>query len=419
MTCKMNKVAAAVALATIGVSGVAVASGFQLWEQSAAGTGDYHAGGAAEANDASTEFYNPAGMVRIKHPEVSAGLVYIPVDVKFNGTSQITSPLPSPVYHTNGWVKGGTNNLVPNFHFVYPINHRMTFGFGVTVPFGLSTSYPGSDLGAAIGATSTKLMAMNFNPSLAVAISNKLSIGAGVDIVYGRATYNSIAQILGQNYAFNNKLSDTAVGWNAGMLYQYSPQTRFGIAYRSKVTLHATGTSSLGPFSNDNVYADLTLPGTFTMSAFHQLNKQWDVMASAYYTKWNDFTELAIHDSALGPFIGTIIAHENYKNTWNFALGANYHVNTQWTVKLGAGYDMTPTQDGHRDIRLPGNNRLAVAAGFHYNYSKNLGIDFGWTHFFIKEVVVNNTQAGVPAVSIGHAKFGANVVGTQLSWKFA
>ena len=47
-----------------------LAAAFQLWEQDGASIGNYHAGYAAEANDASIAFYNPAGMVKIPNQQI-------------------------------------------------------------------------------------------------------------------------------------------------------------------------------------------------------------------------------------------------------------------------------------------------------------------------------------------------------------
>ena len=47
---------------TLTTSASAQAAGFALIEQSASGMGNAYAGGAAIAEDASTIFFNPAGM---------------------------------------------------------------------------------------------------------------------------------------------------------------------------------------------------------------------------------------------------------------------------------------------------------------------------------------------------------------------
>jgi long-chain fatty acid transport protein len=399
-------------LATVGFSSVAVASGFQLWEESAAGTGDYHAGGAAEANDASTEFYNPAGMIRLKKPQVSVGAVLIPLNVKWNGSDTVSGTPFS--YKTNGWLSGDTVNLVPNMHLVYPINKRMAFGFGVTVPFGLSTNYAYTLPDATIRSTVTKIMAFNFNPSIAYALTSKWSVGLGVDVVYGTATYNTqfgTSQL-------TNDLHDTSLGWNGGILYQLSPRTRFGFSYRSRVVLHAKGVSkAISPTvttENNNLNAKLTLPPTWTVSVFQKLTPKWDLLASAYYTQWNVFSSLVLKNTTLG----NISVHENYHNTWNFALGTQYHYSPKLMFKFGVGYDMTPSVNGYRDTRLPDNNRVAVAAGVHAVLSKTLALDFGWTHLFVKNVAIDNQQSGLAFYALGTSKMSADVIGMQLSWSF-
>ena len=53
------------------LAGSASAAGFALIEQSVSGLGNAFAGGAAVAEDAITIFFNPAGMARLKKPQVA------------------------------------------------------------------------------------------------------------------------------------------------------------------------------------------------------------------------------------------------------------------------------------------------------------------------------------------------------------
>ena len=73
------------ALLAIAFSGAASASGFQLMgEQSASGIGNAGAGSAAVAENASTIFYNPAGMTKIcRRREVSLGLAVVNTSFEF------------------------------------------------------------------------------------------------------------------------------------------------------------------------------------------------------------------------------------------------------------------------------------------------------------------------------------------------
>ncbi len=421
-------IAASAALSFTAVS--SLASGFQLYEQSGAQTGDYHAGYAAEADDASTEFYNPAGMTRLKHPEVSAGGVLIPLSASFNGDIiEHIGSIALPTISTNGWQSGDTTSFVPNFHAVYPFSDRWAAGFGVTVPFGLATSYPWTD-NVAFGATVTRLQAININPNLAFAITKQLSIAAGVDYVYGTATYDNVVGYPGLGTGqFNNSLSDTAWGWNAGLLFQVNPRNRIGLAYRSHVLLNATGTSTVsnsnsGIFPNnstDNLNAQLDLPGYATLSFFSNVAKKWDVMGTAMWTNWNRFNTLALNNTALptsGPLVGdlsNLIIHENYRNTWNFAIGAHYHITQRIMLKMGGGFDFTPTKYGYRDYRLPDQNRIAAALGIQAKVTKSITANFGWAHFFSGRVPVNSERSGNPVDVSGSARLNADVLGFQVS----
>ena len=71
------------ALLLVAFSGTAAASGFQLLEQGS-GLGNAYAGSAAKANDASTIFWNPAGMTQLQAREVSGGLTAVRPSFKFD-----------------------------------------------------------------------------------------------------------------------------------------------------------------------------------------------------------------------------------------------------------------------------------------------------------------------------------------------
>ena len=72
------------ALLLLAFSGAASAAGFQLWEQNASGIATSYAGSAAVADNASTIYYNPAGMTQLPGIRLSAGVVGIKPSFKFS-----------------------------------------------------------------------------------------------------------------------------------------------------------------------------------------------------------------------------------------------------------------------------------------------------------------------------------------------
>lgn len=64
-----------------------MAQGFYVDEQSALRLGDAFSGGAAQSDDASTAFYNPAGLTCLKEQQLTINLSAVSVKPEFKGDS--------------------------------------------------------------------------------------------------------------------------------------------------------------------------------------------------------------------------------------------------------------------------------------------------------------------------------------------
>src|SRR2546425_599344 len=114
---EIRRTALSLAVAGVFAGGVsqAHASAFALIEQNASGLGNSYAGAAAAAEDASTIFYNPAGMSLLPPGmQISAGAALINLSAKFSdsGSSPSTSPAARPLGNNGG--NAGDLSAVPN-----------------------------------------------------------------------------------------------------------------------------------------------------------------------------------------------------------------------------------------------------------------------------------------------------------------
>jgi long-chain fatty acid transport protein len=123
-------VGGAVAGALLMMADVAAASGFALLEQSGSGLGNAFAGGAASAEDASTIFYNPAGMSRLSGRQITVDASMISTSAKFAGTGALPGDMGG---------NAGSSFFVPNGYFVMEVNPQTRIGLGINAPFGLQT----------------------------------------------------------------------------------------------------------------------------------------------------------------------------------------------------------------------------------------------------------------------------------------
>jgi long-chain fatty acid transport protein len=102
----------AIAAALGGAPATASAAGFALIEQSGSGMGNAFAGAAATAEDASTVFFNPAGMSRLQGSQFAVAGHVIGVQSSFNGRG--TAPFVLGGATVTGTGDPSGTSMVPN-----------------------------------------------------------------------------------------------------------------------------------------------------------------------------------------------------------------------------------------------------------------------------------------------------------------
>lgn len=84
----------------------------------------------------------------------------------------------------------------------------------------------------------------------------------------------------------------------------------------------------------------------------------------------------------------------HFRDTWRYALGANYRLSDMVKLKFGVAYDQTPVPDAqHRLVSLPDNNRTWFSpAGAQIKVAKGSVLDLGAAYLNVPESRVNNNQ---------------------------
>ncbi len=361
----------------------AAASGFALTEQNGDGLGNAYAGQAASAQDASTIFFNPAGMTLLPDRQLVLGVNAIRPSIKFSGTV-------TPAVGGSQGGDAGSWNLTGNVYYAWHVSQNLSLGVGVGSPFGLKTDYSPDWVGR-YQAIKSELRTVALNPALAWKVNDQLSLGAGLSVEWIDAQLSNAILPLAPNSLATLKGSDTGLGYNLGLLWQLTPATRVGLAYRSKIHHRLKGTLSVENFAflpSGPAQAEITLPDTASLSLFHRLNARWDLLADVTWTGWSSFKTLTVTYANGAPISST---PENWRDTWRYSLGANYHWSQALTLRIGTAYDQAPVSDAYRTPRIPDNDRVWAAAGLQYRFSPANAADVGYAHLFVKNTPINNT----------------------------
>jgi long-chain fatty acid transport protein len=421
-------VAAALAAMASGAS----AAGFQLMEQNASGLGNAYAGQGASAQDASTIFYNPAGMTYLPGKNVVGAINAIRPSAKFSNTTSTLAPLQTSLGGNGG--DAGDWAFVPNAYFSWQLNPQLFVGLGLNAPFGLKTEYDPAWVGR-FHAIESELKTININPSIAFRVNNVVSIGAGVSyqkadatltnaVNYSAAAFGAGGVALlgaiggaGREGVAKVEGDDWAWGYNFGAMFDISPDTRVGVAYRSSTSYKISGNVAFsnrpallaGGLPDGPVTADITLPATASVNLFHKINPQWELLADVSWTDWSQLKTLNIVRST-GALLATTPL--NWRDTWRVGVGANYNINNAWTLRVGTAYDQSPVPDADRTPRIPDQDRVWLAIGAQYRLSKQAAIDFGYAHLFVKDGSVNLCNAAQAAANAAACAGKNNLVGT-------
>ncbi len=427
-------------LVLIGATTAVRGSGFAVIEQSASGIGAAFSGANAGAQeDASVIFCNPAAMTKLEGTHVVAGGHMIMPSFDFSNDGSSYPMLGMPLAGDNGG-NGGENVFIPNLYGMQALSEKMTLGVGINTPIGLMTEYDEGWAGR-YHAIKSDLATININPSLAWKLSDKLSIGAGVNAQYldvelssaidfggilaGAGTPGVTPQMLDGKGTVDG--DDWGYGYNIGLLCTPRDGSQIGLNYRSSieytiegdaqfsVPLPARPLQAMGMFIDTSAQADLEVPQTAGIGIAQNIGDKMQLMLDLTWTGWSCFEELRVDYDSLQP---DAVTEENWNDTWRYAVGMNYFCNEQWTLRAGTAYDETPVPDAqHRTPRIPDGDRLWFSLGAGFKASEDFSVDAGYTY-----LIFNDTETDVIGATgdrlTGSYEGSVNIVSVQLNWNF-
>jgi long-chain fatty acid transport protein len=448
----------ALAAALFGLSAPAQAAFFQIAENSASGIGNAFAGGAAAAEDASTVWYNPAGMTRLKGSQLAVGGHYIHPSFKGDVKSASTA-LGFAIGGGGG--DAGEAAFVPNLYASFPVSSRLALGAGINAPFGLATNYEDAWAGR-YHALRSDIKTVNLNLAGAFKMHDVLSVGMGVNrqrlnaelsqavdfaTLCTTALALGIANTCGASGGFIQPGSPNdgkgkvtakgdAWGYNLGLLSQLG-DTRLGLAYRSKMKYKLDGTFDITTPANvpgslltdsrfrlldSNAESEVTLPSTLSLSAHQKLGSAWAVMADVTRTNWSVLPELRIKfDSGQADSVVTL----NLKNVYRYSLGTTYQPSDSWVLRFGLALDRSPvTSASDRTPRLPDSDRRWLAVGAGLRASASLNFDLAYAYIKLKDNSVVKTAGGAGTENFSRGNLSVDYKGSvqifsaQARWAF-
>jgi long-chain fatty acid transport protein len=298
------------------------------------------------------------------------------------------------------------NFFIPNAYYTKTTSDGyFAYGVGIFAPFGLGQEYNNKDTSIFRNQiTRIDLMTVVVNPTIAFKINEFLSVGAGIDWMWGQAELEKTPVVPGVGNLYNSKLKGDGDVWgyNFGLLLKPTPNFRIGASYRSPFNLKikngdvtisntspAYASGLLGPTpSNTKGSATVAMPATFALGAAYTAGKL-TVEADADWTFWHSFSSLPITIQDPVPTLFSTTNPKQWEDVIALRFGAEYRVTDPLALRAGVVYDPSPVPAATMGPELPDSDRMNYMVGAGYKIGR-CTIDGAFMYIDKKDRTVNN-----------------------------
>jgi len=396
---KLSLVAATALAGAFGFSASANAQAFYLQEQSARAAGRAFSGEAADTGAASL-WWNPASIAGMTDAEatVNASLILPRGEVSDTGTlirrpGGTFAPVGGDAVTRNPI----NNGVLPSGAIAIPLGDRVAVGLSVTSPYSFTTDYPETSW-ARYSALKTSLRTIDIQPTLAVAVTDWLRVGAGVNVEYTDASLaNALPNVSAALPDGRQELKGDGwdLGWSAGF-QMHNDFATIGVTYKSAIKHNLKGdlevSGLLGPLAGSNmslsdIEANFYTPAQVIVGARFRLSDRLTLNGQVVHYGWNKFDAIR-----LGAPVNQALP-QNYRDSWSLATGFDYAASEKLTLRAGIQHAQTPTRDGERDARVPDSDRWNYAIGASYALTPGFTLDAGANYVDFKDATIDRVTA--------------------------
>lgn len=409
----MKKIHAVLGISAFLVINPAFPAAFQLYELATPMIATAGVGQAAVAMDASTAYFNPAGMTELPTSELMlGGQVILPrTYYDINKTHWLNSEKDS----------GESKATIPGFGLYYAYNYstRIKLGLSLNMPYVGLLHYPNGRIGPYRLESAPVFYTLNLNPSLAYNMTDWASVGFGINIEY--ASLHQILKIprLTSNRTIttdqaNINIDNINAGFNLGLLLKPFKTTKIGLVYRSGMTHHLDGDTSIENVSDiPEVSTQLYMPQTIILSLDQTITAKFNLLAESGWTNWSKMQNAALLIDNI-----TTKPQFDWKNTYRLGLGGQLKATAKLLLQAGISYDSAPTNASKLKINVPLDRQIRTGLGIIYNARDIAQIAMSYEYINLGHIDVEHTSQNLLIDSSldNHWKNWANVI--QLSVNF-
>jgi long-chain fatty acid transport protein len=354
-------------------------------------------------DDASAISYNPANLAFQTNQSVVLSLTL--------ARTENTYTIPS----LGSYESDGDWNVLPNIYCAVPVgDNGWSAGLGINTPYGQGLSWDKSDLEPLVGAGEllpyeARVALININPTLAYQVSDALSVGVGIDIIYSTLELKSLldSAALGGTTGTVYNAEAFGDGWGAGinLALTWVPVDgqRLALTYRSQFEVDYKGDFDVAGTKAGDLESTTKYPNIVTIGYGVQLPGEVQLEAMIEWLQWslNDTQPLSVGGVSLDQ-------DNNWDDTFSFGIGGSWQALDSLVVRAGYAFIPSPIPDETISYLLPDADRHALSFGLGYTLGVHT-LDLAYTASFYEE---RNSSLG------SDYEINSNLIGLTYSFLF-
>jgi long-chain fatty acid transport protein len=343
--------------------------------------------GTAVVKDSTAVYFNPAALTIIPKQQLILLGTSARSQFQFTGSAQQL-----PFGSTESGITNTTSNFfLPSLYASIPLNNKFAAGFAIVANDFNRDLDNRSILRYVQARNHTK--GMDLVPALGIKINKFFSIGGNLNFSHAHLIQEPLSGVprlnVPESRSLNNSKGDS-IGYDFGILIQPRKKTALGFNYRSAITYHLRGTSTLSgveSVSSANYHFKYWTPARSVVSLSHFLNEKFGFIGTIQYLQWDIFKKAYVYNFATQSGTRAFIVPQarinyNFHNSWLMTLGTIYNISPKWIVRVAGTYNQSPSNGR---LQISTGDSLVVGSSMGYQLTKNFTVDCSYGHAFFKK----------------------------------
>lgn len=376
------------------------ANGFRNPPEGAVASG--RVGKTALVEDASAIAHNPANVALLQAKDYVGSVAIADTETEYRSldgvrqgkTTTDTAFLPALFFTSPATVKG----------------KDVSFGFGVTSPWGQSTEWSENGPFAFVGLHFAELLTIAFTPMTAFHISDNVLFGVGVDLAYSNLS-------LDQQFAWGSVTGNPATppglmgvegdgfgaGARLGLTWLVNERQRFAFTARTPMEIDYEGDATVtsipppgalpGPLGamvtpKSGFETEIDFPTVLAVSYGSKPSERMRFGVDFEWVGFSSFDRLPLdlgRNSVLLPFDSV---PQGWRDTITIGFGGDYDVSDTLTLRAGYVWLESPVPPETLAPTIPDTHRHILNVGFGYEYKKHK-FDVAYGISFYDDLIVS------------------------------